>query len=188
MTIRQKQSESWEELLMLEMRVLCKFLPQNFDDLENFTAPNMYSPVIHNSTANQFKNKRYKIIQEAKRQWLNITFYAYEIKIQEYEQQYQYELLQLESQLLNSITVDGSSVLNKIKEYVTYQTEQLKNDIYTKMSAFRGKLLRRRQRSSLSKTTTGVSPEPYLDVISNPFKTREWNHLSLGKTFSRIEV
>ena len=32
------------------------------------------------------------------------------------------------------------------------------------------------------KNMIGVSPEPYLDHISNPFNKRQWNYLSLGKT------
>ncbi|CAF4964543.1 unnamed protein product, partial [Rotaria socialis] len=34
--IREKQGEIYEELLILEMRILCKFLPQNFDQLQYF--------------------------------------------------------------------------------------------------------------------------------------------------------
>ena len=104
----------------------------------------------------QFKNQRYKIVQE-------------------YQQEYQSQLIELETQLLNS-----ALFYNHAKEYLNYQTEKLKRDINSNMSAFRSKLIQHRQRSSTAKHSIGVSPEPYLDVISNPFNTREWNHLSLG--------
>ena len=87
MTIRQKQAKIWEELLILETQVSCKFLPKTFNDLETFIALNMYSPVIHDQTAILFKNQHHKIIQEVKRSCLNIAFNTYEIQLQEYEQQ-----------------------------------------------------------------------------------------------------
>jgi hypothetical protein len=34
---------------------------------------------------------------------------------------------------------------------------------------------------SINTNIIGVSPEPYLDLISNPFNALEWHHLSLGK-------
>ncbi|CAF2139725.1 unnamed protein product [Rotaria magnacalcarata] len=164
-TIREQQVKLWEQLLMLRMRILDKFLPEHFDDLEHFIAPNIYSPVISNTIAIQFKNKRYKIIQEAKRSWLNIILHAYEIKIQEYDRQYQYELIQLKSQLLNSMTLNGESIV----------------------SSYRKILLQNRQRSlSSTKSIIGVCPEPYLDLMSNPFNTNEWNHLSLGPSCIRL--
>ncbi|CAF4629405.1 unnamed protein product, partial [Rotaria socialis] len=78
---------------MLEIRIYCKFLPLNFDHLENFISPTDYSPLNNNQKAIEMKNKHYKIIQEAKRQWLNYFLNIYEIKIQEYEQQYQNEFI-----------------------------------------------------------------------------------------------
>jgi hypothetical protein len=51
------------------------------------------------------------------------------------------------------------------------------------MASFRKIILQNRQRSSSTKNVIGVSPEPYLDLISNPFDKRQWNYLSLGKTF-----
>ncbi|CAF4889921.1 unnamed protein product, partial [Rotaria socialis] len=47
------------------------------------------------------------------------------------------------------------------------------------MASFRRIILQNRQRSSSTKIVIGVSPEPYLDLISNPFDKRQWNYLSL---------
>ena len=65
---------------MLETRILCKFLPQNFDDFENFITSITYLPLNNDQKIIEVKNKRYKIIQEAKRIWLNYFFHAYEFK------------------------------------------------------------------------------------------------------------
>ncbi len=52
-----------------------------------------------------------------------------------------------------------------------------------KISSSQGILLQNCQRSSSAKNMIDVSPEPYLDLIDNPFNTLEWNQLSLGKIF-----
>ncbi|CAF4200622.1 unnamed protein product, partial [Rotaria magnacalcarata] len=101
-TIREKQGEIWKEQLMLEIRIHCKFLLQNFDHLENFVSSIDYLPLNNNQKTIEIKNKRFKIIKEAKRHWLNYFLNIYEIKIQEYEQQYQNEFIKLESLLSNN--------------------------------------------------------------------------------------
>jgi hypothetical protein len=179
-TIRQKQTEIYEEQVMLEIRILYKFLPLNFDHLQHFITPVTYVPLNNERKAIQLKNEHYKMIQATKRTWLHIFLSTYEIKLQEYDQQYQELLIQLESLLLNNTNVHGVSLFNDINRYMTYRTNQLKQDISNKMSSFQGKLLRNRQRSSSTKNTINVSPEPYLDLDFNPFNTLEWRHLSLG--------
>ena len=183
MTIQQQQANIWKEFLILETRILCKFLPSNFNDLEHLIAPpNLYSPMIINSQVIQFNNRRSQIIKEAKRNWLNISFNVYEFKIQEFEEQCQSELKQLETQLLNgTINDNGTVVHTHLQEYLTYERAKLKNSIHSQVSLFRIKLLQQRRHSSQTKHTVGVSSEPYLDLISNPFTKTEWNHLSLGK-------
>jgi hypothetical protein len=117
---------------------------------------------------------------------------AYEIKMIEYESQYQCEFIQLESQFLNN-TINNSTTtaaattttaFNHIKEYINFRISTLQKDIIHQMSSsFRRVLLQSRQRSSSTKNTIGVSPESYLELISNPFNARQWSHLSLGNTF-----
>ena len=82
-----------------------------------------------------------------------------------------------------TITNNGLSLFDHIKEYLNYRTNKFIKDIYVEMSSYRGILLQNRQRSSSSKITIGVSPEPYLDLIMNPFNACSWNHLSLGNIF-----
>ena len=179
-TIRQEQAVVWEDLLQLEMRVLCRLLPHSFDHLHDFISPINYSPSTTQRKAVQLQNGYYKMIQEAKRQWLHICLTAYEIKLQEYDQRYQDTLSQLQSALFDYTNVYDASLLEDINGYMTSQIIQLKQGISDRMSVFRGRLLRRRHVSAATKHTIGVSPEPYLDLLSHPFTTLEWQHLSLG--------
>ncbi|CAF1956521.1 unnamed protein product, partial [Rotaria magnacalcarata] len=63
----------------------------------------IYSPLNNDQKMIEVRNKRYKTIQEAKRIWLNVFLKSYEVQLQEYDQQYKNESLQLESHLLNNI-------------------------------------------------------------------------------------
>ncbi len=84
----------------------------------------------------------------------------------------------------NSTATTTTTAFNYIKDYINSRTSTLQKDIVHQMSSsFRRVLLQNRQRSSSTKNTIGVSPESYLDLISNPFDTRQWSHLSLGNTF-----
>jgi hypothetical protein len=183
MTIREQQAEIWKEQLMFETRIYCKFLPETFNQLEYFITSIDYLPLNNNEKAIEIKNKRYKLIQEAKRQWLNYFLNIYEIKIQQYEQQYQNEFIKLEPLFLNNNDnmINDTTLLNNINEYINTRINRLKKDIYDKMTCFRKIILQNRQRSPSIKNVIGVSPEPYLDLISNPFDKRQWNYLSLGK-------
>ncbi|CAF3776931.1 unnamed protein product, partial [Rotaria socialis] len=186
-TIREQQAEIWKEQLMLEIRINCKFLPQTFDYLENFISSVDYLPLDNNQKAIEIKNKRYKIIQEAKRLWLNYFLNIHEIKIQQYEQQYQNEFIKLKSLFSNNNDIiNDTTLLNNIKEYINNRINRLKKDIHDKMASFRRIILQNRQRSSSTKTIVGVSSEPYLDLISNPFDKRQWNYLSLGPSYIRV--
>ncbi|CAF4358858.1 unnamed protein product, partial [Rotaria magnacalcarata] len=94
------------------------------------------------------------IIQEAKYQWLNYFLNIYEVKIQEYEQQYQNEFIQLESLFSNN---NDKTMLNNIKEHINNRINRLKKDIYDKMASFRKIILQNRQRSSSTKNVIGPS-------------------------------
>ena len=131
----------------------------------------------------EFKNRRYKNIQEIKRVWLSMCLHIHEIRLQVYEQQFQHHYQQLEISFIaanTTTTTAPTSMLNKLREYVMIQTNRWKQKVHDRMSTFRILLLQNRQRSSIGKTTIGISPEPYLDLDSNPFNKHEWAQLSLG--------
>jgi hypothetical protein len=165
---------------MLEIRIHCRFLSKTFEDLENFITSITYVPLNNNQKSIEIRNKRYKIIQEGKRIWLNYILNAYEIKIKEYEAQYQSEWNKLESHLLHNTMTTDLPLWNHIKEYINHRINRLKQEIIDKMSPFRRILLQNRQRSLSRQNTVGVSPEPYLDLLTNPFNTHQWTFLLLG--------
>ncbi|CAF1322835.1 unnamed protein product [Adineta steineri] len=91
--LRQKQLEVFEELLQFETQVSMELLSEDFDHLEMFIAPTLYSCIVKDHLLTMtLKQKRYKTIQEIKRIWLNIYIDAYEIQYQDYEHQYKREL------------------------------------------------------------------------------------------------
>ncbi|CAF1513853.1 unnamed protein product, partial [Rotaria magnacalcarata] len=157
MNTREKQATIYEELLMLEMRVLCKFLPKNFDQLEEFIAPMIYSPLNNDQKMIEVRNKRYKTIQEAKRIWLNVFLNSYEVQLQEYDQQYENEFLQLQSHLLDNVNISGSCVYEQIQQHMNYQSNKLKQQVSMKIRSLRGILIKNRRRSSSAKNTVGPS-------------------------------
>lgn len=166
--IRQQQIKIWEQQLLLELRVSCQFLPIEYDQLEEILQFNIYSSLpsdkSHQLKYIQLQNQHFKTIQEAKRQWLNLSMSIYEIKLQTYEQQFQEKLNQF----------------NQLTEYMTIRTKELKQKIIDQIPIYQGKFIRNRQLATKTRTTVGISPEPYLDLISNPFNKREWHFLSLG--------
>ena len=142
------------------------------------------SPIYDEQRIIQLNNERYKIIKEAKRQWLHVSLSVYENKLQNYDQNYREMSIHLKSVLSSNGSIHFASVSNSINRYITHRTNQFKQDILEKISIYREKLIKHRQLSSSTKSMIGVSPEPYLDLKSNPFNALEWNYLSLGKIFS----
>ncbi|CAF1200198.1 unnamed protein product [Rotaria sp. Silwood1] len=186
-TIREQQAAIWKDYLMLEMRIQCKILPKHFDYLENFLGCINYLPFNDTQNRIEIKNKRFKLIQEAKRTWLFIFFSVYIHKLVKREQLYENEFKQLEIQLLNNKTTkDGVCFLSNMREYITYRTNRLKQDTTYEISSFRGILINNRQRSSTAKNMIGVSPETFLHLLENPFITLQWNQLSLGPSYIRL--
>jgi hypothetical protein len=188
--VQQTQFEVVEENVMLEQRIFCQFLPPNFDQLESFIAPDLYCPVINDRFGVEFKKKRKRILQQAKRTWLEIHAHAYEIKILEYEHQYQQALNKFELQFsTNTNLVNGISLFESVKTDLIHRKNRIIRQIKLKMSFFRAKLLRHYQRSSFAKKTIGVSPEVTVDAIHNPLNTVELAQLSNGnKMFDAIDT
>ena len=146
-SLQQTQLQIFEEFLQLETRVSLEFLPENFDDIEYFIAPDLYSPIVKDQTGLEFKQKRYKIIQEAKRTWLNIFLDAYEIQYQDCEHQCLEELHQFQLISSNNTQRNGITLFDSFLTYINYRTSRIKQQIYyEKTPIFRRKLLRLRRR------------------------------------------
>ncbi|CAF1687440.1 unnamed protein product, partial [Adineta ricciae] len=184
--IRQKQAAIWEEQQMLETRILCQFLPPHFDALERFISP-VKSISLNNEQRNiRLKNERLKIIQEAKRKWLRLTIMDHEMKLQDYDVEYQQVLQQFKSNVPVNAQETHNTTLHEINHCMMQHTNRLKQDIAKRMLGYQRRLQRNHRRSSRAKNLIGVSPEPYLDLKSNPFSVDEWNYLKLGPSFIRL--
>ncbi|CAF1434632.1 unnamed protein product [Adineta steineri] len=179
--LRQTQLEGFEELLKLEAQISIEFLPKNFDHLENFIAPQIYLPVIKNDPIIQYKQQRYKIIQEAKRTWLNIFVDAFAIQYQEELKKFQ--MICVNDSQKNEYIALFTSCIN----YINHRTNRIKREIYAeKIPVYRRKLLRHRQRHLKSKKEiVNVRPRIILDLIRHPFTSNELDYLSRGPNYIR---
>ncbi|CAF1418091.1 unnamed protein product [Adineta steineri] len=108
------------------------------------------------------------------------------LKIQQYDQHYQYEFIQLK-QCLNN-TTESTELLQSIQTYLTHRNNRLKQEIYLEMNYFERKLTRRRhQYSSKTKQMIGVSPEVILDVHHDHLELNsvECEYLCRGGSYIR---
>jgi len=181
--LRQQQLEVYEEVIILNERILHQFLPPNFDQLEEYIAQDYYWPPIADHTLPEMKTKRRKILQKIKRNLLNMYMYAYRFKINDYQQQYEQLLDQIELNFSsNTMIINEQSLFNAIKLYMIHRTNRIKEEIYHKIIDFRQILTHRRQRSSTAKKAISVSPQVTVNVLHHTLHDDELDHLSLGKT------
>lgn len=179
-SIRQQQSIVWQELLILEIRIRDHFLPVIFDHMEKILTLINYTPTKNELMWIEVKNKRYRMIQDAKRSCLNLLIHKYELEIQRYDEQYQQEYRRLVFHLINNHHF-SETLIQQIQIYLQDQTKQMKGMLFRQSLTIRTKLHRDRRRNTSSTTMIGVSPEPYLALVENPFSRREWKYLSLGR-------
>lgn len=183
MSIQDNQMEPWKELLMLEQRILSKFLPENFDQLQTFVGVDCYTPSINNDCAVRYRLKKLKILQESKRSWLDIHLRAYVLKIEAQDRYYQSALVQLEQSMNASVNRGETSLFQALQLYMTQRCHRLKEAAYLQMNSFRARLTRRRQLSFKSKHMVGVSSQVMLDVDPrhHTLNALECEYLSRGK-------
>jgi hypothetical protein len=134
-TLHQQQMQVFEELTMLEQRILCKFLPKSFDhvtlqDLDAMESDDcMGLPIKDNQ----------KKIKQLKRAMLDDLVLTYENKILGYEHQYRQELVKLDHTYSNSTHVNGMSLLDSVKIYMAHRMNQFKRENHFKMMFFSDK-------------------------------------------------
>jgi hypothetical protein len=191
--LRATQLGIFEELLQLEAHVSTEVLPKHFDRLEMFiVSDDLYSPVVNDHLAVEFRQQRCKIIQEVKRTWLNIFMNAYEIQYQDYEHQYREERGKLQVLCANDRQADGttaSASFDAFVAYVDHRTNRMKQEIYSeKIPVYRRKLLRLRRRRQCSQSDrqkkVTIRPTLILDLIRHPFTAVELAFLSRGNRIS----
>ena len=189
--LKDQQLDIFEKMSKLEIRESMQVLPKPYDQLEYFIAPDLYSPLIKNSLATEFKQRRYKIIQEAKRTWLNMDLHMYEKQYQTYHMEYQHELKQLELQSSTQLYENGTNMLYRsFLAYIEHHMDRLRQEWYSdKIQIYRRKLLRlAHRRSKAEKKLVSVTPLVMIDVFRHLFTTKEIAYLSRGKQFFMFEI
>lgn len=173
---------------MLEIQVLCRFLPLLYNDLQTFLLPHDYLPINNEQVMIRTNNLHYRSVQETKRRFVHQYLSLYEDQLRHLEEEYQETLVNMKSTLIKNTSLQGQVLFNQISAYMIHQTKLFKEQIIKQMSAFRGRLIRNRQRSSSAKTTMMINlqPQPYLDLLSHPFDHREMHYLSLGPACIRM--
>ncbi|CAM4819703.1 unnamed protein product [Rotaria magnacalcarata] len=191
-TLQNAQLQLYEDLLKLETGVLIDILPRNFDKLECYIAFDHYFPLIKDNIAVEFKQKHYKIIQEAKRTWLNMYVNAYESKIQDYKGQYEVELHKFELKNSSDSSTDDRTtttttvLFNSFINYINHRTNRMQEEIfYDKIPNYRRQLLRFHRRLKSPKKMVTVCPNVIVDLIYHPFTATQLNYLSRGPTYIR---
>jgi hypothetical protein len=158
---------------MFEQRILCHKLPNSFDSI-----------TIDNNEE-QCLNKRHKIIQDLKRQLLNVELQQYEIQIQHYEDLYEQEINAFERETFNLNSsyqmYHFNTLIYCVKIYVYHHTNILIREIRYKESCLHIKLLRHsRRRQSLTTKTNNIDvyPQIIVDVPKVSLNRNQLDYLS----------
>ena len=168
---------------MLEQRTLSKFLPQNFDDFERYIAPSFYSPPIEDKHSLEYQLKRFKILQGAKRSWLDLHVELHMFTMKKYDEQYLGELTQFQRDCANSAPTDGTTLFPLVQTYIQHRTDRIKEEIFLQMSYFRVNLAQRRQRATSAKGTVGVSSEAILNADHHSLTDTEREYLARSEIY-----
>jgi len=174
MTLQQQIMHVWTELIKLEQRILCKLLPQPFDEVTLSDVDTKED----NSDIDLPFNIIQKKIQQLKRTMLDSLVQTCENTILQYEHQYQQELIMLEKNCSNSQCMNGISLIDSVNTYMANRINQMKHETRFKMTFYRTTLFRRRRRSSSAKNMIGVWPQTMVDVANLPLNSNELSFLS----------
>ncbi|CAF3880665.1 unnamed protein product [Rotaria sp. Silwood1] len=186
--LQEKQVQVNEEFEKLQARVSIDFLPRSFDELEWFIAFDDYFPLMKDNITIEFKQNSYKIIQEAKRTWLNTYVDAYENQIEKFQDEYERELHQFQiansshTRISNGTTTLYQSFLN----YINRRINRIKQEIaYEKIPCYRKDILRVQRHLNSTNKTVSVKPYVIVDLMYNPFTTAQLAYLSRGPSYIR---
>ena len=162
--------KTFKQLTLFQQRIVCHQLPKSFDHIK-----------VENSEQ-QCKHKKNRIIQEMKRQMLNVELEQYESKLQDYEHLYQNELTAFERQLFetnNSRQIhERHEMINCIKTYLHHQTKKWIRHIRYSESCLRIKLLRH-PHSRSKQENVHVYPQIIIDTTSKvSLNQNQLNYLS----------
>ena len=171
MARQQQMKETFEALMMLEQRFLCKFLPASFDDvlLPNHNEMNVQDGDI------QGKQKR---LQDLKRSMLDRLVQSYEQQLLAHEDQSRKEWRLLEQICSDHGIVAGVPMLDFFQGYITHRTKQIKRETRFKMILFRSKLIRHRRRLLSKPSMIGIWPRVMTDMPVLPLTEAQLSYIS----------
>ncbi|CAF4570200.1 unnamed protein product, partial [Rotaria sp. Silwood2] len=178
-SIQHEQMQIYEELLMLEQRILCRFLSKSFDDIST----HQINSIENNNNSDLIMKERK--LQQIKRNMLNDCIHSYEQKILLIEQQYQQELTTFENiSSINNTQDYKMSLMISLKAFLENRIFEMKHSCRFKMTLFRSKLFRRRSRLLSTKNKiTDVYPQTIIDVSNLPFNDEELSYISRTGSF-----
>ncbi|CAF4750370.1 unnamed protein product [Rotaria socialis] len=193
--IRQNQLETFEEMTMLEARIVCKSLSRSIDDLDKLilideTLLNYMSTNNNISFKDETHQQYRKKIREYKRQVLMKNFEDYETSIEENEYLYQEELLKFEYELSKDIE-SVNNLMNSLYYYLNHRTDRLIRDIRYKEALFRIKLTHPHSHGSSSSSSSkidsvSVYPEAIIETSETLFTDEEIKFLSYADSIIRV--
>ena len=142
---------------------------------------NLTTVCVTGATSVALTNDEKKMARKEMRIMLQNEIKRYETHIQEYENQCQQGLRELESHCIDQ-TRSGMPLIDIIRKYLNRrQEETVKNSIDT-LPAYRMKLLRRRRHYIAKKEIITPSPEILIDAPGVSFKRDQITYLSRGNS------
>lgn len=179
----------------LEIRILCRILPQTMNELDQLIPSNQLQHPQYNAnhadTNNNNNNnnslyetikKHQKWIRDYKRRILANYFEEHESVIEQNEFLYQEELLNFEFQLSSSQNRENNNdLMNCLYNYLNCQTMNKIHEIRFNETIFRYKLLHPCHRRSLLTTnnnTISIYPEAIIEIFEKVFTKKELDLLS----------
>lgn len=182
MQLRKEQLKMFEYLSKLEMRISMDFLPKHVDQCEHMIDFHHTVAIVKDSNSLAWENKRYNIIQEAKRKWLQLFIKHHDIKYKELEREYKEALEKFQIEATQQGSINGKNLFDCFLIYIQHLVTRSKEEIsYEEIPYYRKKLLRLLRRLKQErKHLVGISPTVIVDIIQKIFTTRELKILSRG--------
>ena len=172
--------QCFEELRQLEQRILCRYLPKVYSQISYDLAPaNLTTTSIIGSTLTEITNNTITSIRREQRTRLENELERYETMIQDYENQYEEGLIELQ-QCFAHQTYNNIPVIDIIQNYFIFKMEKTLRDITHNLTALRTNILSRRRRSMTKKLRIDPAPEVIIDSPDVSFTLEEIAYLSRG--------
>ncbi|CAF1412677.1 unnamed protein product, partial [Didymodactylos carnosus] len=186
--LRQQQLEKVEEMIKLEVRILCRILPKSMNELDQLILSNQLPPCNTNSPNDnsnflyEMIKRHQKWIQDYKRQILakNLEEYESAIKMNFYIKK-NYSILNF-NYLMKKMIKTSNNLMNCLYNYLNCQTMNKIREIRFNETIFRYKLLHPcHRRSSLTSynNTISIYPEAIIEIFEKLFTKKELDLLSL---------